>query len=108
MRDNISTTRGEGWRVENGLIVKGSRVFVPSSSQHLESILQLAHTNGHEGIQKPCTVSEGISSLTMTKSWSKTMSTHVLCVKAIRLKHYTPLACYNQLKYQHKSGQTFP
>jgi len=30
----------------------GSRVFVPSNSAHIDNILQMAHTAGHEGIQK--------------------------------------------------------
>lgn len=38
--------------MENGLIVRGSRVFVPAMSASLTVVLQLAHTAGHEGIQK--------------------------------------------------------
>jgi hypothetical protein len=52
LRDTITTTRGNAWSVVDGLILRGSRVFVPSSSTHLEAVLKLAHTAGHEGIQK--------------------------------------------------------
>jgi hypothetical protein len=35
------------WREHNGLILNGTRVFVPSSSSLLPSVLELAHV-GHE------------------------------------------------------------
>jgi hypothetical protein len=38
--------------VADGLILRGSRVFVPASSRALATVLQLAHTTGHEGTQK--------------------------------------------------------
>ena len=40
------------WMVRDGLMLHRDRVFVPSGSALLEDILQLAHTGGHEGIQK--------------------------------------------------------
>lgn len=52
LRDTIVDTRGEPWQVHEGLILHGSRVFIPASSRALPTVLQLAHTKGHEGIQK--------------------------------------------------------
>lgn len=44
--------RGEAWRVQDGLLLHNDRVFVPQASALLPEVLQLAHTTGHEGIQK--------------------------------------------------------
>lgn len=52
LRGNVSQLRGPDWCVHDGLILNGSRVFVPASSPHLPTAIQLAHTVGHEGIQK--------------------------------------------------------
>jgi hypothetical protein len=38
--------------VADSLILRGSRVFVLASSRALATVLQLAHTTGHEGTQK--------------------------------------------------------
>jgi hypothetical protein len=42
----------DSWRVHDGLVLHKGRVFVPSASAILPDVLQLAHTSGHEGIQK--------------------------------------------------------
>jgi hypothetical protein len=52
IRDTIVLERGEPCRVDDGLIVCGSRVYIPAASRALQVVLQLAHTNGHEGVQK--------------------------------------------------------
>ena len=44
--------RGEPWRLVDGLIMRGARVFVPATSSVLPAVLQLAHGAGHEGTQK--------------------------------------------------------
>lgn len=51
-RDSVVTQRGAPWRVADGLILKGSRVYVPPTSTVLDTVLQLAHEVGHEGSQK--------------------------------------------------------
>lgn len=43
---------GTPWRVEDGLIVHGHRVFVSASSPLLPTLLHMALGTGHEGIQK--------------------------------------------------------
>lgn len=50
--DFVVADRGQPWRVQDGLILHGSRIFVPSASRTLAPVLQLAHMEGHEGIQK--------------------------------------------------------
>jgi hypothetical protein len=50
VRDTIVAERGDAWRVEDGLILRGSKVFVPAASRALPVVLQLAHTAGHEGV----------------------------------------------------------
>lgn len=50
--DTISESRGPEWTMIDGLIHRGCRTYVPASSQYLDAVLQLAHTAGHEGIQK--------------------------------------------------------
>jgi hypothetical protein len=50
VRDTIVAERGDAWRVEDGLILRGSKVFVPAASRALPVVLQLAHTAVHEGV----------------------------------------------------------
>ena len=52
LRDSIVTARGAPWRLDNGLILCGTRVYVPPTSRALPEVLQLAHTAGHEGVQR--------------------------------------------------------
>lgn len=52
LRDSIVAERGAPWRVANGLILHGDHVFIPATSALLTEALQLAHTAGHEGIQR--------------------------------------------------------
>ena len=52
LRDSIVAKRGEPWRLADGLIMRGARVFVPATSSVLPAVLQLAHGAGHEGTQK--------------------------------------------------------
>ena len=40
------------WHTEQGLILKGKRVYIPQQSASLPEVLQLSHTPAHEGIQK--------------------------------------------------------
>jgi hypothetical protein len=52
LRDIVATTRGAPWCVADGLILRGSRTYVPPASRVLPEVLQLAHTAAHEGTQK--------------------------------------------------------
>jgi hypothetical protein len=52
LRDTIVADRGGQWRVVDGLILHGRRVYIPASSTVLPAVLHLAHTSGHEGIQR--------------------------------------------------------
>lgn len=49
-RDTVVTDRGAPWRVVDGLVMRGARVFVLASSPSLPAVLQLVHSAGHEGI----------------------------------------------------------
>jgi transposase InsO family protein len=51
-RDTVVADRGEPWRVVDGLVLKGAQVFVHATSQMVAPVIELAHTAGHEGIQK--------------------------------------------------------
>jgi hypothetical protein len=48
----VTAKRGALWRVVDGLILHGARVFVPKQSVLLPTMLELAHSVGHEGVQK--------------------------------------------------------
>lgn len=50
LRDTINATRGAPWHIEGGLMLRGSRVYIPTASRVLQPVLQLAHTVGHEGV----------------------------------------------------------
>lgn len=52
LRDSIIDTRGAPWWVREGLILHGSHVFIPASLHALPTVLQMAHTKAHEGVQK--------------------------------------------------------
>jgi hypothetical protein len=43
---------GPQWSVRDGLLLHDGHVFVPALSSLLPDVLQLAHTVGHEGVQK--------------------------------------------------------
>ena len=43
---------GDPWHVVDGLLLHGSRVWVPDYGDLRQQVLLLAHTAGHEGIQK--------------------------------------------------------
>ena len=52
-RDAVASgAHGDAWTVRDRLMPHKGRVFVPRSSALLDDVLQLAHTGGHEGIQK--------------------------------------------------------
>jgi hypothetical protein len=51
-RDTVVADRGEPWHVVDGLVLWGTQVFVPVASQLVSSVIKLAHSVGHEGIQK--------------------------------------------------------
>jgi hypothetical protein len=51
-RDTVVATRGDPWRVVDGLVLCGAQVFVLASSSLVPTIMELAHSMGHEGIQK--------------------------------------------------------
>jgi hypothetical protein len=40
------------WSVQDELILRSGKVYIPSTSNLLQQIIQLSHTGGHEGMQK--------------------------------------------------------
>nr|XP_045087225.1 uncharacterized protein LOC123494838 [Aegilops tauschii subsp. strangulata] len=42
----------EPWRFSDGLLLHGRRIFVPAHDDLRHQVLQLAHSAGHEGVQK--------------------------------------------------------
>ena len=40
------------WRVDDGLLLHGARIFVPAYYDLRHQVLLLAHSVGHEGVQK--------------------------------------------------------
>jgi hypothetical protein len=40
------------WRLADGLLLHGRRLFVPDHSDLHHQVLSLAHSAGHEGVQK--------------------------------------------------------
>jgi hypothetical protein len=52
LRDSIVDNRGVPWRIMDGLVLHGWCVYIPASSTVLPAVLHLAHTSGHEGIQR--------------------------------------------------------
>jgi hypothetical protein len=81
VRDTIVAERGDAWRVEDGLILRGSKVFVPAASRALPVVLQLAHTAVHEGYKRPYNTSDSTSSSTTTGASSATSCARAICQK---------------------------
>jgi hypothetical protein len=53
LRNNIiEGLKDPSWSVQDGLILKSGKVYIPSNSDLIQQILQISHTGGHEGIQK--------------------------------------------------------
>jgi hypothetical protein len=50
LRDSVVADRGTPWRLMDGLILRGTHVFMPAMSATLPTVLQLVHTAGHEGM----------------------------------------------------------
>jgi hypothetical protein len=42
----------EPWRLVDGLILHGCRIFVPDHDDLCHQVLLMAHSAGHEGVQK--------------------------------------------------------
>jgi hypothetical protein len=51
-RDTVVATHGNPWRVVDGFVLCRAQVFVPASSSLVPTVVELAHSVGHEGIQK--------------------------------------------------------
>jgi hypothetical protein len=51
-RDSVEQDRGDPWRVVDGLVLRANRVYIPPKLALLPDVLQIAHSAGHEGIQK--------------------------------------------------------
>lgn len=52
LRDSIVAECGVPWRVVDGLILHGVRVFILAASTLVPTVLELAHSTEHESIQK--------------------------------------------------------
>jgi hypothetical protein len=53
LRNNIIVgLKDPSWSVQDSLILKSGKVYIPSNSDLIQQILQISHTGGHEGIQK--------------------------------------------------------
>ena len=52
LRDNIAVLRGDPCRSDQGLILKGTRVYIPPQCTSLQAVLQMSHTSAHDGTQK--------------------------------------------------------
>ena len=51
-RDTVVADRGDPWRLVDGLVLRGTQVFVPATSSLVPTVIELSHSVGHEGIQK--------------------------------------------------------
>ena len=50
--DSIAADRSAPWCVVDGLILHGIRISMPVQSALLPTVLELAHSVGHKGVQK--------------------------------------------------------
>jgi hypothetical protein len=108
LRDTIVANKGEPWSVHDGLIHKGTRVYIPKASATLPTVLHLAHTAGHEGIQKTLQRLFKILSSTMTEPWFATLCAPVPHANAIRQRTCTQLVFFNLWTFLQLFGSTSP
>jgi hypothetical protein len=53
LRNNIiAGLKEESWSVKDDLIFRSGKIYIPPNSDLIQQVLQLAHSTGHEGIQK--------------------------------------------------------
>jgi hypothetical protein len=53
LRNNIvAGLKDPSWCVQDGLIFRSGKIHIPPQSELLQHVIQIAHTGGHEGIQK--------------------------------------------------------
>lgn len=106
--DTVVADRDAPWRVVDGLILRGTRVFVPISSPSLPAVLQLAHSLAMRTSGKHCTASVKNSSSIMIPGWCASS-----CMPARRANTTRPMPCtwpasYNLSTYHHRFGLTSP
>jgi hypothetical protein len=53
LREDAQVGRcGDKWKVVHNLLTDADRVYVPSSSAHIQTLLAATHNVGHEGMEK--------------------------------------------------------
>jgi hypothetical protein len=53
LRNNIiAGLKDESWSVKDDLIFRSGKIYIPPNTDFIQQVLQLAHSTGHEGIQK--------------------------------------------------------
>jgi hypothetical protein len=107
-RDTVVADRSAPWRVVDGLILRGTRVFVLVSSPSLPAVLQLARSLAMRAFRKHCTASIKSSSSIMIAGWCASS-----CMPARRANATKPMPCtwpasYNLSTYHHRFGLTSP
>jgi hypothetical protein len=55
-----SGTRPATWTIVDGMVLFGGRLYIPPASPLLSEILRAVHEDGHEGVQRTCSVSDVI------------------------------------------------
>jgi hypothetical protein len=105
-RDSVVQERGAPWRVLDGLVLRGSRVYVPASSAHLPDVLQLAHSAGHEGIQKTLQRLRQDFIIDHDRQLYVILFVAARHINATRGRLCTQLDCYSCSKCHRRCGRT--
>uniref|UniRef100_A0ACD6A1B0 Uncharacterized protein n=1 Tax=Avena sativa TaxID=4498 RepID=A0ACD6A1B0_AVESA len=67
---------GAPWRLDDGLLIHGRRLFVPDHDDMRHQVLSLAHSAGHEACRRPSIASMLISTFPVMVRWSVTGCGH--------------------------------
>jgi hypothetical protein len=67
---------GAPWRLDDGLLLHGRRLFVPDHGDLRHQVLSLPHSAGHEGVQKTLIASVLVSTSPVMARWSVTGCGH--------------------------------
>jgi hypothetical protein len=93
------------WRVQDGLILHGRRIYVPTSSDCLTALLQTIHNAGHEGIQKTLTRLRADFYIPRDKARVRDFVKFVQHVNATKQSICTQRASYSHWTFPHRCGQ---
>jgi hypothetical protein len=96
------------WRIDDGLLLHGNRIYVPGHADLRHQALSLAHSAGHEGIQKTLHRLRADFYIPDDRALRGTWCAPVPHASAIKRRHCSRQGCCNRWKCPRKCGLISP